>query len=108
MLTAFQNVADSLEALEADARTLTAASVAGRTAEESLALAQQQFAAGQSTSLAVLQAEQARRQTRIALSQAQAARFADTSALFQALGGGWWNRGDLDLAHFSATAAPGR
>jgi len=24
--------------------------------------------------------------------QAQAARFADTAALFQALGGGWWNR----------------
>jgi outer membrane protein TolC len=27
--------------------------------------------------------------------QAQANRFADTAALFQALGGGWWNRPDL-------------
>ena len=27
--------------------------------------------------------------------QAQAARFADTAALFQALGGGWWNRADV-------------
>ena len=27
--------------------------------------------------------------------QAQAVRFSDTAALFQALGGGWWNRADV-------------
>jgi outer membrane protein TolC len=31
----------------------------------------------------------------IDLVQAQANRYADTAALFQALGGGWWNRTDL-------------
>jgi NodT family efflux transporter outer membrane factor (OMF) lipoprotein len=95
VLAAFQNVADSLQALDADARTLQAAVAAERSTGESLALAQQQYAAGQGASLAVLSAEQARGQARLALVQAQAARFADTAALFQALGGGWWNRTDL-------------
>jgi outer membrane protein TolC len=44
--------------------------------------------------LALLNAEQAYQQTQINLAQAQASRFSDTIALFQALGGGWWNRGD--------------
>lgn len=39
-----------------------------------------------------------------ALVQAQAARYADTAALFQALGGGWWNRGELA----NAAIAPGQ
>jgi len=30
--------------------------------------------------------------------QAQAGRYADTAALFQALGGGWWNRSDVAMA----------
>ncbi len=45
--------------------------------------------------LALLSAEQAYQQTRINLVQAQANRYADTAALFQALGGGWWHRADL-------------
>jgi NodT family efflux transporter outer membrane factor (OMF) lipoprotein len=94
VLAAFQNVADALKALEADARTLKAAAAADRSTSESLALAQSQFAAGQAGSLPVLAAEQTRGQARLALVQAQAARYADTAALFQALGGGWWNRAD--------------
>jgi hypothetical protein len=43
----------------------------------------------------LLTAQQAWLQTHTALVQAQAARYADTAALFQALGGGWWNRGEL-------------
>jgi outer membrane protein TolC len=39
-----------------------------------------------------------RHQQRISLAQAQAARFADTAALFQALGGGWWNESKADTA----------
>lgn len=45
--------------------------------------------------LALLSAEQTYQQALITLVQAQANRYADTAALFQALGGGWWNRTDL-------------
>jgi NodT family efflux transporter outer membrane factor (OMF) lipoprotein len=111
VLSAFQNVADSLQALDADARTLRAAAAADQSAAESLALARQQFAAGQTASLAVLSAEQTRQQALLALTQARAARYADTAALFQALGGGWWNRSDvagLAQASSAGAAAPGR
>jgi outer membrane protein TolC len=43
----------------------------------------------------MLNAEQTYQQARINLVQAQANRFSDTAALFQALGGGWWNRAEL-------------
>jgi outer membrane protein TolC len=42
--------------------------------------------------VAVLNAEQAYQQAELSLVQARANRYADTAALFQALGGGWWNR----------------
>jgi hypothetical protein len=45
-------------------------------------------------SLALLSGEQAHRQSVLALLQAQATRLGDTAALFQALGGGWWNLPD--------------
>jgi NodT family efflux transporter outer membrane factor (OMF) lipoprotein len=103
VLAAFQNVADTLQALDADARALQAAAVADHSAAESLALAQQQYAAGQTASLAVLSAEQTRRQAALSLIGARTARYADTAALFQALGGGWWNRSETaDLAQASA------
>jgi NodT family efflux transporter outer membrane factor (OMF) lipoprotein len=105
VLSAFQNVADTLQALEADARALQSAAVADHSAAESLALAQQQYAAGQTASLTVLSAEQARQQALLAMTQARAARYADTAALFQALGGGWWNRSETaDLAQASGVA----
>jgi outer membrane protein TolC len=50
---------------------------------------------GYTNYLSALSAEQAYQQAMIALVQAQANRFADTAALFQALGGGWWHRADL-------------
>ena len=50
---------------------------------------------GYASDLALLSAEQAYQQARINLMQAQANRYADTAALFQALGGGWWHRTDL-------------
>ena len=108
VLAAFQNVADTLQALDADARTLQAAVAADRSAADSLALAQQQFAAGQTASLAVLSAEQTREQASLALTEARAARYADTAALFQALGGGWWNRpADADTVQVSAASGAG-
>ena len=95
VLTAFQNVADTLTALEQDAEGLKAAATAADDAQETLDLSQRQWHDGYIRYLALLSAEQAYQQARINLVQAQANRYADTAALFQALGGGWWHRADL-------------
>ena len=95
VLTAFQNVADTLTALEQDAEAVKAASAAADAGKITLDLAQRQWQDGYAGYLALLSAEQAAGQTQINLVQAQAARYADTAALFQALGGGWWHRTDL-------------
>lgn len=102
VLSAFQNVADALRALQSDAEALAAQVAAERSAADSLALSREQFRAGAITYLSLLNAEQTYQQARINLVQAQAARYADTAALFQALGGGWWNR--TDVATSDATA----
>jgi outer membrane protein TolC len=95
VLTAFQNVADTLTALEQDAEGLKAAATAADDAQETLDLSQRQWKDGYISYLALLSAEQAYQQARINLVQAQANRYADTAALFQALGGGWWHRANL-------------
>jgi NodT family efflux transporter outer membrane factor (OMF) lipoprotein len=94
--TAFQNVADSLVAIEADARGLQAQLASEQTAADSLAVTQAQFAAGATTYLNLLQAQQTYQSARLQLVSAQTARFTDTVALYQSLGGGWWNRKDVD------------
>lgn len=106
VLSAFQNVADTLRALESDANALNAQLVADRAAEDSLNLARQQFRAGGISYLSLLDAERTFQQARINLVTAQANRYADTAALFQALGGGWWHRSDVvsDGAHAKAGA----
>jgi len=103
-LSAFQNVADSLEAIQGDARALQAAQAAEASAADSLAAARRQVEAGEASSLTMITAEQAHQQAMISLTQARAARLADTAALFQALGGGWWNRADTPGAQASAAA----
>ena len=95
VLTAFQNVADTLTALEQDAEGLKEAAAAADDAQITLDLSQRQWQDGYISYLALLSAEQAYQQARINLVQAQANRYADTAALFQALGGGWWHRADL-------------
>jgi NodT family efflux transporter outer membrane factor (OMF) lipoprotein len=95
VLTAFQNVADTLSALQQDADGLRANAAAAQAAQKSLELSRLQYKDGYANTLALLNAEQAYQQARIALVQAEASRFADTAALFQALGGGWWHRTDL-------------
>lgn len=92
VLTAFQNVADTLRALDADAAALKAQAEAEALARETLTLSEQQYQLGGISYLALLDAQRSYQQTHISLVQAQAARYADTAALFQALGGGWWNR----------------
>ena len=95
VITAFQNVADTLNALEQDADGLKAAASAKDAAGVTLDLAGKQWQSGYANYLALLNAEQAYQQAVIALVQAQANRYVDTVALFQALGGGWWNRVEL-------------
>ena len=95
VLTAFQNVADTLNALQQDADGLKAAAAAKDAAAVTLDLARRQYQTGYVNYLALLSAEQAYQQAVINLAQAQANRYADTAALFQSLGGGWWNRTDI-------------
>jgi NodT family efflux transporter outer membrane factor (OMF) lipoprotein len=91
VLQAFQNVADVLRALETDARALKAEAEAADAARKSLDLTKEQFRLGAVSYLTLLIAQRQYQQTRITLILARAARFADTAALFQALGGGWWH-----------------
>jgi len=95
VLTAFQNVADSLRALQSDADALKAQLAAQRSAANSLEISSNQYRVGAITYPTLLNAQNSYQQTRINLVQAMANRYADTAALFQALGGGWWNRSDV-------------
>jgi NodT family efflux transporter outer membrane factor (OMF) lipoprotein len=95
VLTAFQNVADTLNALGQDADALKTAGAAKDAASVTLDLAGKQVQFGYANYLALLNAEQTYQEAVINLAQAQANRYADTAALFQALGGGWWHRADL-------------
>ena len=92
VLVAFQNVADSLSALQADAKALSAAIDAELSAQRNIELIRAQVEQGQVGVTILLTAQQAYLQTSLARVQAEAARLADTVALFQSLGGGWWNR----------------
>ena len=103
VITAFQNVADVLQAVYADAQALQASDEAERTARTALDLLKRQWRAGYIDRLALLAGEQVYRQNTITLIQAQATRLGDTAALFQALGGGWWNAPDR-LADFTGHA----
>jgi len=95
VLTAFQNVADTLNALQQDADGLKTSAAAKDAATVTLDLAQKQVQSGYANYLSLLNAEQTYQQAVINLAQAQANRYADTAALFQSLGGGWWNRADI-------------
>jgi NodT family efflux transporter outer membrane factor (OMF) lipoprotein len=92
VLQAFRNVADVLRALQDDARTLKAQAEAEAAARDNLDLTEKQFELGGVSYLSLLNAQRQYRLAQVILIQAQAARFSDTAALFQALGGGWWNR----------------
>jgi NodT family efflux transporter outer membrane factor (OMF) lipoprotein len=92
VVLACQNVADTLRALAADADALRAAVDAERASRKTWDLAREQRSLGTLSPVAEAQAELAFAQAQLAVSQAQANRFADTAGLFQALGGGWWNR----------------
>ena len=92
VITAFQNVADVLSALRTDAVALDKAIAAERAALRSLEIARQRQQLGDISFLLLLNAQQTYQQALLNVVLARANRFADTAALFQALGGGWWNR----------------
>jgi NodT family efflux transporter outer membrane factor (OMF) lipoprotein len=95
VMSALQNMADSLHAAQSDADALVASSRAERAAARSLEIAQRQYAVGDISMVALLNAQVTYRQAELALIQAREARYADSVALFQAVGGGWWNRQDV-------------
>ncbi|WP_413052007.1 efflux transporter outer membrane subunit [Pseudomonas bubulae] len=96
VLAAFQDVANVLRALEADAEALKQQVAAEQSAQASLALVQAQYRLGAVAYINLLTAQQTYQNTVLSRVQAQAVRYSDTAALFQALGGGWWNRSDPD------------
>ncbi len=95
VVLAFQNVADALEALHYDAIALAADTAAEHDAQRSLNLIERQFRLGGVPYTSVLTAEQTYESAVITRIKATAQRYADTAALFQALGGGWWHRHDV-------------
>ncbi len=96
VLSAFQDVANTLVALQGDADAFAASENEERAAAESLDLVKAQYRSGAASYTQVLTAEQTYQNAIIALVKARAQRYADTAALFQALGGGWWNRTDVN------------
>ncbi|WP_410211682.1 efflux transporter outer membrane subunit [Aquirhabdus sp.] len=99
VLGAFQNVADVLQAIQADTTGLQAAEKSVTAATRSAGIARQQFKFGDISTLALLVIEQNEQQAQLNMAQARANQLQDTAALFQALGGGWWNRTDSLANH---------
>jgi NodT family efflux transporter outer membrane factor (OMF) lipoprotein len=95
VIAGYQNVADTLHASLSDADALAADVDAENSAKVTYDLTRRQMEVGYANYLALLSAETAYQQTLLARVQAQATRFGDTIALFQALGGGWWNRKEV-------------
>jgi len=98
VITAYQNVADTLHASLSDAVTLAADTRAENSAKVTYDLTRRQMEVGYVNYLTLLSAQTAYQQALLTRVQAQATRYGDTVALFQALGGGWWNRKETDVA----------
>ncbi len=92
LLTAFQNVADVLLALRSDAESLGLREKLEAIAVKRLKIVQRQFTLGAASFPSLLTAQRQFRQSHIEAVRARAALLADTAALFQAMGGGWWHR----------------
>jgi NodT family efflux transporter outer membrane factor (OMF) lipoprotein len=89
VLLACKSVADALRALEFDALTLDAQGRAQSAAADSLHLIERRYGFGGSSNLELLSAQQQYQRARLGYVRSLAARYADTAALFLALGGDW-------------------
>ena len=94
VITALQNVADTLDTIQSDADALKASAKTAQAAQTMFDLSRKQYQVGQIDYLTRLVVEQNYQLASINLVQAQTNRLGDTAALYQALGGGWWNRPD--------------
>jgi outer membrane protein TolC len=104
---ALQNVADTLYALQTDERAMQATMHAEEAAKVSLDLTRKQVASGYVNTLALIAAEATYQQAVLGRLQARGSWLGDTAALFQALGGGWWDVGNPSSASASEPAARG-
>jgi NodT family efflux transporter outer membrane factor (OMF) lipoprotein len=86
VLNAFQNVADTLTALNQDALTLEAARSQAETAEQSFTDSDTRYRLGAVSYPQTVLSEQHLQSAKLAEIQARAARMTDTAALFQAMG----------------------
>ena len=102
VLDAFKDVADALRSLQHDRQALAGYLAAERAAKESLDLSQTLFKAGTVAYTSVLSAQTTYQSARLNRASAEASRYLDAVALFEALGGGWWNRPD-NLASLANT-----
>lgn len=91
VLSAFRDVADTLQALDSDGQSLQLQDEAERAAHDTYALVHEQYQVGAASYLQLLSARQQYQQATIARTKAEAARYADSAALILAMGGGWWN-----------------
>ena len=99
VLSAFQSVASALQALQADAAALAVQRRAADLASRALDIARSQLRLGSISFLTLLVAQRNYTQTRISVIQAQVAQYSDVVNLFQALGGGWRQRHDVQPGH---------
>ena len=105
VLTAFEQVADVLKALQHDAEAMQANDEAARDAAQALSLIQANYTAGLVNYVDVLIADEQYRQSKMAYVQALAQRYQDAVALYVALGGGWWKAPHTEAMPASTHAA---
>ena len=91
VLQAFQQVADTLYAIQNDAQTLQSRTEAAEQAAASYKASVQRYHAGGASQLALLEAERRQLETELDRTGSVANRYLDSVTLYQALGGGWWN-----------------
>ncbi|MDE1981035.1 MAG: efflux transporter outer membrane subunit [Betaproteobacteria bacterium] len=101
VLAAFQNVADTLHAIQSDANAYRAATRSREAAQKALTITRKQYELGQVSYPVLLVADQSYQQSAITSIQVETNRLGDAAALYQALGGGWWHRPDEVRAHSS-------
>lgn len=102
VLDAFKDVANALRSLQHDRQALAGYLAAEKAAKDSLDLSQTLFKAGTVAYTSVLSAQTTYQSARLNRASAEASRYLDAVALFEALGGGWWNRPD-NLASLANT-----